>query len=376
MSAPHHFTRRILLAVTGLSPQVVTETIFALSQAGTEAFLPTEVHVITTATGAEHARLELLSASPGWFHRLMTDYRLPAIAFDPSHIHVLRDVSGLPLDDIRDPGDNVCAANQITELLRKLTDDPNSALHVSIAGGRKTMGFYLGYALSLYGREQDRLSHVLVSPPFEGHPQFFYPTPYECVIHSHGKPSRALDCRQAEVMLAEIPFVRLRDDLPSRLLRSAAGLNEIVQAANRAIAPPALVLDIVARRIVVDGQPIGVGHTELSILLWLFTRLERGDRDVDWAKSESALEFLETARGVMGQFAGEYDRCERAVRERLDDPKWLRGYFEPHKTRINKLITDALGRKAASRYVITRSGPRGRSRYGLPLAVGQVAVVR
>ena len=29
------------------------------------------------------------------------------------------------------------------------------------------MGFYLGYALSLYGRTQDRLSHVLVSSPYE-----------------------------------------------------------------------------------------------------------------------------------------------------------------------------------------------------------------
>jgi CRISPR-associated protein (TIGR02584 family) len=33
---------------------------------------------------------------------------------------------------------------------------------MSIAGGRKTMGFYAGYALSLYGRAQDRMSHVLV----------------------------------------------------------------------------------------------------------------------------------------------------------------------------------------------------------------------
>ena len=37
------------------------------------------------------------------------------------------------------------------------------------------MGFYLGYAFSLYARPQDRLSHVLVSSPFESHPEFFYP---------------------------------------------------------------------------------------------------------------------------------------------------------------------------------------------------------
>ena len=38
------------------------------------------------------------------------------------------------------------------------------------------MGYYLGYALSLFGRSQDRLSHVLVSDGYEGHPEFYYPS--------------------------------------------------------------------------------------------------------------------------------------------------------------------------------------------------------
>jgi CRISPR-associated protein (TIGR02584 family) len=61
--------------------------------------------------------------------------------------------------------------------VRELTADPDCAIHASIAGGRKTMGFYLGYALSLFGRPQDRLSHVLVSSPFESNQNFFYPLP-------------------------------------------------------------------------------------------------------------------------------------------------------------------------------------------------------
>jgi CRISPR-associated protein (TIGR02584 family) len=48
-------------------------------------------------------------------------------------------------------------------------------LHVSIAGGRKSMGFFAGYAFSLFGRTQDRLSHVLVNDPFESFPDFYFP---------------------------------------------------------------------------------------------------------------------------------------------------------------------------------------------------------
>ena len=61
---PERCSRRILLAVTGLSPQVVTETVFALARAKPAA-VPTEIHVITTAEGAERARLSLLTQDPG-----------------------------------------------------------------------------------------------------------------------------------------------------------------------------------------------------------------------------------------------------------------------------------------------------------------------
>jgi len=178
----HRYPRRILLAVTGLTPQVVTETLYALAVQRQPPFIPTEIHLLTTGEGAEAARLGLLSEDPGWFHRLCRDYALPPIAFNASHIQVLRDAVGQPLGDIRTPDDNQRAADAITETVRNLTADPQAALHVSIAGGRKTMGYYLGYALGLFGRPQDCLSHVLVSEPFESSPEFYYPTRYNRVI--------------------------------------------------------------------------------------------------------------------------------------------------------------------------------------------------
>ncbi|MBP8284794.1 MAG: hypothetical protein KAX46_12935 [Chromatiaceae bacterium] len=48
--------RRILLAVTGLTPQVVTETLYALACRTEPRWVPHEVHLITTALGADNAR--------------------------------------------------------------------------------------------------------------------------------------------------------------------------------------------------------------------------------------------------------------------------------------------------------------------------------
>ena len=73
-AAPASYPRRVLLAVCGLSPQIVTETLYALAADAHAPFIPTEVHLITTQEGARRADLSLLSADLGWFHRLCSDY--------------------------------------------------------------------------------------------------------------------------------------------------------------------------------------------------------------------------------------------------------------------------------------------------------------
>jgi CRISPR-associated protein (TIGR02584 family) len=370
---PASYPRRVLLAVTGLSPQVVTETLYALTQRQHPPFVPTEVRLVTTAQGAEHARLNLLSHDPGWFHRLHHDYALPDIAFGPERIEMLTGLDGQPLPDIRTPEENNRAADYITKVVRGLTADDSCALHVSIAGGRKTMGYYLGYALSLFGRPQDRLSHVLVSAPFESHPQFYYPTPQERIIHTLDKEQRPLNCREAGVTLAEIPFVRLRDELPARFLSGESSLTEIVAAANRAQTEPHLALDVRQRTAIADDQIVELDPTDFAVLLWFAQRASRDDAQVDWTTREAAEEFKETAKQVINPHSGDFERIEEALarcREGIDFAE----YFRPHKSRIQSALRKPLGKPAAARYEIQRTGAGGASRYFLPLQPGQIEI--
>jgi CRISPR-associated protein (TIGR02584 family) len=365
---PETYPCRVLLAVTGLSPQVVTETLYVLARDRESNWVPTEIHLLTTAQGAKHAHRNLLFPDPGWFHRLCRDYGLEGIAFDAQHIHVLQGADGQAISDIRTREDNERAADLIAETVRALTTDEGCALHLSIAGGRKTMGFYAGYALSLFGRVQDRLSHVLVSPPFESHPQFYYPTPYERVIHALDKQQMALDCRNAEVTLANIPFVRLRDGLPERLISGRARFSEVVEAANRIHAEPKLVLDVPNRQAWADGERLPLGPTEFAVLLWIAEHAGRDDPELDWCDACAADEFLGVAKRVMNPEGGDYERLEQALAWRRASRKDLGDYFEPQKSRINGTLQTALGKAAAVRYEIRRTGPKGASRYFLPLA--------
>ncbi len=356
---PNAFERRVLLAVTGLSPQVVTETLYALTQVADPRFVPTEVQLITTAQGAEHARLNLLSADPGWFHRLCQDYTLPAIRFDASAIEVLPGPQGEPLEDIRTPAENERAADFITERVRELTADPRSALHVSIAGGRKTLGFYLGYALSLFGRPQDRLSHVLVSAPFESHPQFYYPTPTERVIHSLDRGQLALDCRKAEVTLAEIPFVRVREGLPTRLLKGSSSYSATVAAARRALEPAELVIDLRGRRIQAGGERIPMTPADLAFYSLAARRRKGGDHPLRRGDADLAGPYLAELGRILGELSGELERAEESLGNGMTEE-----YFDQRKSRTNAAIEEALGPQLARSYRIQGSGRRN-GRFGL-----------
>jgi len=359
---PATYPRRVLLCITGLSPQVVTETIYALAVRNVPPYVPTEVRLLTTAGGAEHAHLDLLSAEPGWFRRLCREYGLDGIEFEDAHIQVLTDPRGRPLGDIRTPEDNAHAADCITGVVRELTGDEDAALHVSVAGGRKTMGLYAGYALSLYGRAQDRLSHVLVSPPFESHPEFYYPSRGQRVIHTLDAEKRPIDCQSAQVTLAEIPFVRLREGLDDRLLSGEAAFSEVVACAQRALEPqPRLVIDLADGCIFADGERVKLPGAPLAFLSWLARRAKQGAGEAR-CPPEGVPD-----RDYAREFLREYDHARdsrvsgtaRRLRNGMSED-----FFRQTLSRLQRRLERALGPAGAKRYGVRASNDRPR-RYAI-----------
>ena len=381
---PHGYPRRILLAVTGLSPQVVTETIYALAVVGRPAFQPTEVHLLTTVEGKRNAELSLL-AGDAWLGQLCDEYDLHPIAFSSDNIYVIG--SSTPLTDIRTKEDNDIAADHIVEHIRKLTGDRDSALHVSIAGGRKTMGFYTGYALSLYGRAQDRLSHVLVSAPYESLPDFFYPSSKRRVIYDRG--NRPHDASQAQVTLAAIPFVRLREGLPEGLLNGNESFSETVMAAQHAVGPPGLVIDLTGKRIHAGGKAVKLPPAQLAFLAWLARRRIYGEEGVacpSWGACEPDYgdEYLAEYSAVLGEWRPSSLSLPRRVYlaeyraifgERGYEHRTGKGlakgmtyeFFTQTKSKLRRSLDTALGRTRAAAYEIVAAGRRGSQQFSLDL---------
>ncbi len=219
--------RHILLATTGESPQVVTETLFAIHQERLN--WPDEIRLITTSVGKGRAQKGLLDE--GHLQRLCDELGRPIPEFDAAHILVVPGADGRDVDDARSLEDHEALANFIMTQVRDLTADDEQTVHASLAGGRKTMTFYLGYAMSLFGRRQDSLSHVLVSAGYESQPAFWYPSQKQGqLLDRKGNPVQTPDGEplmpgNASVTLALIPFVRHRHDLPDILPQSGVSVH-------------------------------------------------------------------------------------------------------------------------------------------------------
>lgn len=367
---PHDYSRKILLAVIGLSPQILTETVYALAVKTRPAFIPDEVHVITTAEGAEYVRHTLLDSGMGRFTELLHDFGLAGrVRFDEDAIHQIVNSSGRPAHDIQTPDDNMHAADTILEWVRHFTRDENTALHVSIAGGRKTMGFFAGYALSLYGRPQDRLSHVLVSDPFESNHDFYYPPPVPKVLFDrNNKPIHTSDAR---VMLAEIPFVRLRHGLPEELTEGNASFSAVVAAAQTRLGPPSLAIDPKNRSIRCGSVDFKIEHAPFTLYYWLARRAQVGLPPIRYDHADVIQEFLSAYAEVLGNpDSTRLDNARQALMRRANAPASsrpasIRGYFDPLKAKANKALVRALGERAARPYLIQSSGDRLDMRFGL-----------
>lgn len=343
------YSRRILLAVAGTTPQILTETLYALSQSPAP-FIPTEVNVITTSEGAHRIRLQLLDEKNGQFHAFCRDYGLTGkIKFEAANVKVITGANGIPLQDIISPQDNEQAADQIVAWLRAFTHDPDCAIHACLAGGRKTMGFYLGYGLSLYGREQDKLSHVLVSPEFEAHREFFYKPPVPQTLFASSLVGSRVDERpvstaDAQIWLAEIPFVRLRNGLPAPLLAGKGSYTDAVQAVQESLPDSLLILDVAQHRAICGGIAVKMTPRDFAFYLWHARRsLCMGERAaISWKETEPAVmdeyfaTYLEVLRG--DTLHPDLENARRAFAHGFDKDAWAGNVYH-----VNHSIRAVLG---------------------------------
>ena len=259
---------KILLCITGGSPQVVTETLYCLITQE-PPYIPTHIIIVSTTKGINDARrqLEAIDSEEDKYKgkSIMEEFcevmqnELQGKKYSEKNrnieYHTLTRKDGSELNDILSTADSEEVADDIFNLIKEkcLIEDVDNkikqSLHVSIAGGRKTMGFYAGYSLSLVGRANEKLSHVLIESEykdgtepsiFENNPSFYFPKQIRTVKITDPKTKEVIkevSANKAKLALTEIPIVKIRSILPedtSSFLKNIT-FKDFVERTQRAI---------------------------------------------------------------------------------------------------------------------------------------------
>ncbi len=369
--------RDVFVFVVGKTPQVVTETIYGLLVKESPV-LPDEIYILTTEEGRREIEEGLMRK--GNLRKVFEEYGFKPLPPENVHITVIPGADGSPLRDIRTEEENEAVGDFITDFIRRLAEDPEVRLHCSLAGGRKTMGFYLGAALSLFGRPWDRLYHVLVSPEFESHPDFYFKPKEDRVLELRDKK---LHTSEARIFLADLPFLRLRE----KVSLGEKPFRELVKEGQRevelALFQKEVILDLRGLSLSIGG--ISVKLTPMELILYRLFLLKKAQcPEPSRAYCEgctacflpiSRLSSPETFQEICQALASIYG--EGSGRVEAFRLRWERQggvaqeVLRQRIAKINRSLKEHLG-EDASLYLISPVGRYGTKRYGVRVDKGKI----
>jgi CRISPR-associated protein (TIGR02584 family) len=367
--------KNILLAVCGLSPQVITETLYALLHEGREVHT---IHLITTRPGRDRVLTDLLAPATGKYHTLLYEYGIApdAISFTNENLHVLHDAKGRELNDIISPDDNEILMQTCLNLAFHFTNRPDTAVFFLVAGGRKTMTSCLTLAAQLYGRQQDRIFHVLVSPEFEGSRDFFYPPRLSVPVQLQDKQGQPFwkNSRFARIDLITIPFISVREQLGQDLLDQPRPPAELMQSLIRDT-PETLVVNLAEGKLIFGRLELDMHPTRLA--LYAFFAERKNECRLTRPCTDCTDCFLEATEVVAGdEVARIYERIpgSRLVAEMSDSGigSLTKENFQSYKSKIRRDIQSAFGQGHLAELEIASSGSRPGTKYGIRLDRGRI----
>lgn len=292
----------VLVGVVGMSPAVLTETVWALAQES-PPIIPDEVVAITTTDGRNQILKQLFGRDAVW----ETLRETLAVGADrlrfgaDSSIQIMGD-GNQNFSDISTPEENEAAADFMLRLLRQYTDDSNTTVIASIAGGRKTMSALMMACMSLLGCEQDRVCHVLAHDAFIAqHKDFFFP---------RDKEEQAL----AGIQLSDIPFIRVRGWYEQESGKAPASYSHMVSLF-RDIAPEAVVEERVL--FCTSSKELWMGNVQIELSAAEFEAARAFVRDRKAGKQTLIKHLLPTGSSILSDDES-FRKCLSRVRKKIN----------------------------------------------------------
>ena len=376
--------KNILFCTGGERGRWILRTAWALWAGNHESFIPFEIRVLTTRPMAIQIKENLLHPEQGWFNSFVREYKAhDQVHFSEDSIKVLSRGS-TPLDSIQSQEDSLAAAQCVFEEIRNLCADKDTRLHVSLNGAQGLLGVYLAAAISVHGRQLDRLTQTMVLNDLADHPDFYYPSsiPRQYYVPGHiAIEPKILSCADSEIRIVDVPMRFLTEiltpdetQLVQDSLMPAHDFNQISPTVSgisqHYIERPVASLNM-DRNSLTWKKSHSIQLTALESLLYSYFILQKSEcymfgpcktcsslcfvLPVDMEKNF----FIDRLKKVWGPKSSKLSKIEAKFENNFDLNSWLL----QHRSRINKKIRK-VGFPASLK--IASAGVYGMTTYGIP----------
>jgi len=367
--------KNILVSIAGLSPQIITETLYYYLIERKPPVWIDEVKILTTLPGKQKIMESLLDKNNGQFYLFCKEYNINPkdICFKEDSIIVLG--GDAPIDDIASDKDSAIIGNEIVKFIKDISLIPDSRFIYSVAGGRKTMTAYLSLAVQLYGKDDDILCHILVSPDFESNRNFYYiPSKNKeiKVKDGNGNIIKKLNTKDAKIYSSEIVFLKLRKFLNIKDDIFYDDLVNITQKRLDFCGDKFVAIDIRNASVLLGSKNIKMRPMEICIY-YLFYHVKKNCKNDfcgecnDCYLSINDLQSEENINVILGAYekiysknSGQFER----LTESFGNNNKGEDFFIQNISNINKKLKKQLNPFEYAVYKISRAGNYGK-RYGV-----------
>lgn len=270
----------------------------------------------------------------------------------PVTLEVIAHQDNRPVIDIINAADHRAALQTIGGRVQALTSEGMPPLHASVAGGRKTMSAILSIAMNVYGRQQDKLSHILVDPEVERQQDFLCPSP------------DGTDANKIHLVDLRFPSLGtiLSRDMRQKPLEE---LTEIIARQLSHLEP--VVLRRRSRELWIGDRCVKLRPIGVAIYLYLAKAGETQESGVN----PQQLDFAMMAQ-CYREAGATPEMSERlCLRLQNENPQ---GWFLEHLSRLKGSLVKCLGPVLADEVGIVAIGKRPHTRYRLRLPASRIAI--
>lgn len=243
------------------------------------------------------------------------------------------------------------------------------------------MSSCLMVAAQFYGRPQDRVYHVLVSPEFEGNTDFFYPPrkPVPLELKNKNGETYVKQTKYAKITLIPIPFVSIRQQISDNLLNGpkdpATLLLSLVKEE-----PYSLTVDLVQVKLIYKNRELDMMPARLALYALFALQKHHCKKPVTTCRgcTECYLEVQEVFNRTQ-DIANLYRQVAgtRPFEEMSDSgiTALNKQNFQSYKSKIRDDLKRGFGLYALPELAIEPVGKKPDTRYGIRIDKERIRIV-